>query len=578
MKAQNKIKNSDLEPENINNLIFNLEKLKENIANILKQINKYKDIDDIEKKISDFLIWITKFKDGKYEKNDDYLSKRDKFINLINKDIDSFFKEDEKLNNLIKVSKSILDNINMKFEPPDNFQEENNSENNYMNISNEDVNLYELINMSDNKEYSKKYPSYFKNNDKNEKSPNSSIKIDINNNEVQNLPLKNYKEEFLKNFSKVIKILTFKCSILADSTNDDSELPMIKDMNDNTKILEYLTNIFNFSSNNTIQNVDYSQSREILNKTLKNYLDKIFENQDSDEEKNLDDFSCDEEIFNEAKKADQLVFDEIKQKLLFFINIFSKENKIFNNEDFEIISQKISDYLNIQNTDLFILQNAPVLDNFVKSHNFNIISVEQIKSYPSFSKLYELKLLRSKLLYKELKIDKEYFDYRGNFLNPNTSRNIFRGKEIYDPPYGWMGLGLNVLGKYENDKWLEDISNKSEWAIAYRGIISKDSNKIKDYLKYFIKKRDLKIAEINLKNPIDSKRRWKTIKSGIYMTPYIKIAEKHTQIISFDNKNYKVLLMAKVKIREIVEPTNSNFWILNNEDIRIYRVLFKEVN
>ena len=583
MKVSNKIKNYDSETENINNLISNLEKLKENIANILKHINKYKDIDNIQKKISDFLIWITKFRDGKHEKNDDDLSKREKFLNLLKSDLDSLFKEDENLINLIKTSKNILNNINMKSEPPDNFQEEkeeNNSENNYMNISNEDLNFFD-INNSDNKEYSKKYSFYYQQNDKNEKSPNSSIKLDINNNEVQILPLKNYKEEFLKNFSKVIKKLILIGSVLADSTNDDSELPTIKDIDDNTdntKILDYLTNICNFSSNNIIQNVDYSQSM-VINKTLLNLLEINFENHDSDQEKNLDNYFLDEANFYESKKVDELDFDKIKQNLLYFINIFSKHNQIFNNDDFEIISQKISDYLNIQKTDLFILQKAPVLDNFVKSHNFDTISLDKIKAYPSFSKLYELKSLRNKLLHEELKIDTKYFDYRGNFLNPNSRRIIFRGKEIYDPPYGWMGLGLNVLGKYENDNWLEDISNKSGWTIAYRGIILKDSNKIKDYLKYFIKNRDLKIAETNLVNPIDNLRTLETVRRGIYMTPYIKIAEKYTQTISFDNKNYKVLLMAKVKISDIIlEPENSNFWILNNDDIRIYRILFKEVN
>jgi hypothetical protein len=193
--------------------------------------------------------------------------------------------------------------------------------------------------------------------------------------------------------------------------------------------------------------VDYSQSREMLNKTLKNCLINIFENHDFNEDQNFEDDSFDEEMLNEVKKADGLNFEDIKQKLLFFINIFSKDNKNFNKEDLEIISQKISDYLNIQNTDIFILQKAPVLDNFVKTYNFNIISLKQIKAYPAFSKLYELKFLRNKLLIEELKINKDYLDYRGNFLNPNSTKNIFRGKEIYDPPYGWMGLGLNVLSK-----------------------------------------------------------------------------------------------------------------------------------
>ena len=35
--------------------------------------------------------------------------------------------------------------------------------------------------------------------------------------------------------------------------------------------------------------------------------------------------------------------------------------------------------------------------------------------------------------------------------------------------------------------------------------------------------------------------------------------------------------MAKVKINQIVEPEGSNFWILDNDSIRIYRILFKEI-
>ena len=35
--------------------------------------------------------------------------------------------------------------------------------------------------------------------------------------------------------------------------------------------------------------------------------------------------------------------------------------------------------------------------------------------------------------------------------------------------------------------------------------------------------------------------------------------------------------MARVYIKEIREPENTYFWVLNNEKIRIYRILFKEV-
>ena len=34
--------------------------------------------------------------------------------------------------------------------------------------------------------------------------------------------------------------------------------------------------------------------------------------------------------------------------------------------------------------------------------------------------------------------------------------------------------------------------------------------------------------------------------------------------------------MAKVKINEISEPENVNYWILNEENVRVYRLLIKE--
>lgn len=34
--------------------------------------------------------------------------------------------------------------------------------------------------------------------------------------------------------------------------------------------------------------------------------------------------------------------------------------------------------------------------------------------------------------------------------------------------------------------------------------------------------------------------------------------------------------MAKVKINEILEPENDDFWVLDKKFIRIYRILFKK--
>ena len=192
------------------------------------------------------------------------------------------------------------------------------------------------------------------------------------------------------------------------------------------------------------------------------------------------------------------------------------------------IKQNIFTYNN-----LIILNNFP-MDNFIKSECFENLSLDQINKYSFFSKFSEIKMLKNNLLIEKYKISQDYFDNRGNFLIPNSRNNIFRGKELYDPPYGWIGIGLNVLGKYEKDNnWLEDISYKSDWGIAYRSIGSNkynNSGKKINYLKYFIEKG------------------FKRLKNGVYVTPNIKAAEKYANTIIYNNTKYKVLFMTKVNV------------------------------
>ena len=364
--------------------------------------------------------------------------------------------------------------------------------------------------------------------------------------------------------------------------------PSLNNKNDIDGITEYLTEIYNLKEESSINTND--RLNNIENAFKFRLLDILGEPSSST---NFDKIEEDEEYFNDEiyipnrpkknpisnqknKNTNIFNFEKIKRNLIYFINIISKDNKYFNNDEIKSISDAISKYLSLQNNNLFIIQNSRI-NEFIKSSNFEDISLDNIKFQPISSKFYELKSLKNELLIKEYHFKKNLFDNSGNFLNPNSRQNIFRGKERYDPPYNWIGIGLNVIGKYEDDKWLNDISDKSEWAIAYRGIGTNiSSNDVKKYLRYFIEK-GLNIAKSSSKSKSNDKRRWKKVGEGIYMTPYIKIAEKYTQNITFNNKKYKVLLMAKVKIDKIREPKGTNFWVLNNEEIRIYRILFKSI-
>lgn len=138
---------------------------------------------------------------------------------------------------------------------------------------------------------------------------------------------------------------------------------------------------------------------------------------------------------------------------------------------------------------------------------------------------------------------------------------------------------LKVLNIYEDNHWLEDKTKYSKWAIAYYGVgHTLFSNEIEEVLKNIITKNGL--IEGNNKQKFNSKDKrqpGKIIGEGIYLTPNIDIAENFAGIISICNENYKVILMAKVLISEIKEPNDINYWILNKNYVRIYRILLKEI-
>ena len=556
-------------------LISHLNNLKKNIEEIIKLKLEDKELSEIKKKVEDFLSWISPFKNEKTTKTNDDYTKREELIHELTLLLGEYFRkfdEDEKIIKLIKMSKfindskEIIDIINIYFDPTEEQKAKNQKNGNFSSLENNPFSID-----VDESRYMNDFSRLFQDNENRE--PNDSM------NKESITETEKNKKIFILDFSKAIKILITNFNDLTNS-NKLMKYPTLENENDIQSLLNFFKLIFQPDSyNKSIQNI--SDSTEVTTQQLIENLNSLLGISEEKSE-NSDEFDdlLEEAFVNEVSSNK---FDEIKKKIFFFINIISKENQKFTKKDLKSFSDKISKSLDINFADLFLIQNAPI-NNFAKCFNFKEISLKQNPNFPPVSKLLELQSIKYKLLIKDFGVGEENFDNTGNLLVPNTRQNRFRGKEIYDPPYNWLGLGLSVLGKFDdgNDDWLEDISEESEWAIAYRGISSKNQEHIKDMLKHFIEERNLEIARINFKDKfgkkLNDKRHWGTIESGIYMTPYIKIAEKYTKTISFNNKNYKVLLMAKVKVSEIKEPKNSNFWVLDNDKIRIYRVLFKEIN
>ena len=207
------------------------------------------------------------------------------------------------------------------------------------------------------------------------------------------------------------------------------------------------------------------------------------------------------------------------------------------------------------------------------------MSLSEIKNnYQYFFELYEFKNIINELLIRYCNIDRKLIDYKGHFIIPNKSNNFIRGKEKYYPPYGWFGIGLSVLGKYDNDDWINDNSKESKWSIAYHGVGGNlPSSEVIEKLRKKIK-NGLEDGESQYKcNYSDIRHKNKRIGTGVYLTQNINICENYSGQISFNNSKYKIALMVKVLNSKIREPEDINFWILYRDYIRIYRILIKKI-
>ena len=389
------------------------------------------------------------------------------------------------------------------------------------------------------------------------------------------------KKLFLNNFIEFIKYYIFKINDLLNLELINFDFPSIENIPNLESQKEYLDKIYKICHNNENDNYNNDDENDKkINGDLINSLERIFSNKKLHISRSI--YDIDDDFYSDEKYSiSDSEFDKIKNNILFFISVVSKQRINIDKNILGTITDRISSSLNIQKNNIIILLNDNV-NNYVKSMKFAELSYNQILyENPILNKLKEVKLLTDNLLLNECKIPKNYFDSKGNCLNPNLSCNLIRGTEIYDPPYGWIGIGLNVEGKYDNgnDDWLNNNTNLSEWAIAYHGISSKiSSDSIKKLLKYIITKNGIKIAISKMKSNSNDERHWGKVGEGIYLSPKIKTAEHYTGTISFNNKRYKVLLMAKVYIKGIREPEFSNFWVLDSKFIRIYRILFKEIS
>ena len=371
-------------------------------------------------------------------------------------------------------------------------------------------------------------------------------------------------------------------------------LKNIKDINSQKAFLESINDVCK-TIEEKIETTNDSIKNKQLNDVIIKFLEKEFDISLKKDEEIDNDFAIDEKYVvgqgdKEKDNNEKDIYDKIKNKFLYIVNLINKDNyNLDNNTLNQEIIEKMSEVLSVDKENITILSNNKrvFINNFIKTKLFSQLSPKQIRlQYQNLPKLYDYKLLIDGLIRFKCKIPVNNLDFKYNFITPNLSLNNIRGTEIYNPPYGWYGIGLNVNGKYDNgnNSWLNIVDNSSKWANCYYffskylssdDILSKLNNAI---IKNELYKDEKFQIKMNVFNKRIKDKKMEKIGIGYYLSNDINIAEKYTGIISFRKRKYKILLMAKVLIESIKEPDDGTFWIISKkEDIRIYKILFKEI-
>ena len=219
---------------------------------------------------------------------------------------------------------------------------------------------------------------------------------------------------------------------------------------------------------------------------------------------------------------------------------------------------------------------ANLKNEFYNKNKNEIIDLSKLDTLNELNGLFKLSDEFDNIVIKLTELSKEQyvnenilcpedFDKRGNRHPFEYSRNQKRGNELYDPPLGWTGIGLNIT-KYDYWKLKCGKSNtKGEWCVAYHGTnITNAKNIIMKGLEKGIRQ--------NYENHLD--KYGNQIGEGVYFSPKIEIAERY----SVPYLGIKCVFMCRVNPEKMKVPHQKEIYIINDPDIDIipYRLLIKK--
>ena len=241
----------------------------------------------------------------------------------------------------------------------------------------------------------------------------------------------------------------------------------------------------------------------------------------------------------------------------------------------ESIKSRISTIFNIPRKDIIYFgHNFSKFGVYVLIHNNKVINLDGIL------KNYDIIIISNTLL-SNIILSPNIFDY--NYCkdkNEWKTTNLKRGGRRYYPPYGWIGIGLKVKDKYENNIWIGKENKEGEWAVAYHGVGKGNIfKKVINILNYNLKEGPGQLYKDQL-NVEKNKDKFLYCGEGVYFSPNIDEAEKYAKKTSLGSFifQFQFVFMTRVNPDKIRSPGGTPVdWILNGNDdeIRPYRLLIK---
>jgi len=291
------------------------------------------------------------------------------------------------------------------------------------------------------------------------------------------------------------------------------------------------------------------------------------------------------------KKKYKLHFDFGKERNDEILNDKTEYEKFKEN-----LKLKISKDYNISTDKIVVTfpeRGSVVVQVLFQSDEFNDLDTKEFldkfkkENDKEFSELKNLKEIHSDVLMEGVKLTKKMLDARGN-RSEGWGVGEKRGNMDYDPPIGWIGIGLKVWDMYDDgdNTWIGMNNFEGEWCVAYHGV-GRDSNEVKKITGLIIKgqKQKFKAGVCQAHSECKDKfHEGKNVGEGAYCTPTIKTAESYSGISTINGVDYKTVIMVRVKpeaIRCCGEcEYASDYWVVNgtSDEIRPYRILYKRAD